>query len=99
MLFHPLEAGGELFRDSLVSKREWTAERAQRSQTSGRQEPGEAPGQAGASGDTVEGGQGPTDSLLLPGLDWRLSRWPELCLQLCIGRAAWRGVGTLLSPS
>ena len=99
MHFHPFKAGGELYRDSSVSEREWTIEGAQRPQTSGRQEPGEAPGQAGASGDVAEGGRGPTDSLLLPGLDRRLSRWLELCLQLCVGRAAWRGVGTPLSPS
>lgn len=88
MHFHPLKAGGELFRDSSVSKREWRAEGVQRPRTSGRQEPGEAPRQAAASGEAAEEGQGPTDCLLLPGLDRRLSRWPELGLQLRVRRAA-----------
>lgn len=86
MHFHPLEAGGELLRDSSVSEKEWTAEGAQRTQTSGRQEPGEAAGQAPASGDAAGGGQGPTDSLLLPGRDRQPSWCPELCLRLCVGR-------------
>ena len=86
MHFHPLEADGELFRDSSVSEKEWTAEGAQSPRTSGRQELGEAPGRAPASGDAAGGGQGPTDSLLLPGRDRQPSWWPEPCLPLHIGR-------------
>lgn len=96
MHFHPLEAGGELFRDSSVSEKEWTAEGAQRTQTSGRQEPGEAAGRAPASGDAAGGGQGPTDSLLLPGRGRHGAR-SSACG--CALGGAWRGVGTPLSPS